>query len=267
MRERGVPSGDQVVVVTGAAQGIGAATLAAFAESGATVAALDANATALTATVASLAAGGNAVTAFPVDVTDESALTAVVADVERKLGPIEVLVNGAGVLRTGAAADMSTADWAALFAVNATGVFLASTTVARYMIPRRSGAIVTISSNAGAVPRAGMAGYAASKAAATMFTKSLGLELARHGIRCNVVAPGSTDTPMLRGMWPENRDPGEAIADLVAGSPTDHKGGIPLEKIALPRDIAAAVLFLASAEAGHITMQELLVDGGAALGG
>ncbi|MEU3274370.1 2,3-dihydro-2,3-dihydroxybenzoate dehydrogenase [Saccharomonospora sp. NPDC006951] len=267
MRERREQAGDQVVVVTGAAQGIGAATLAAFAGSGATVAALDANVTALIATVDSLRAEGKAVTAFPVDVTDENAVTAVVADVERTLGPIGVLVNGAGVLRTGTAAGMSTADWAALFAVNATGVFLASTTVARHMIPRGSGAIVTISSNAGAVPRAGMAGYAASKAAATMFTKSLGLELARHNIRCNVVAPGSTDTPMLRGMWPEGSDHDEAVARLVAGSPADHKGGIPLAKIARPRDIASAVLFLASAEAGHITMQELLVDGGAALGG
>lgn len=115
---------------------------------------------------------------------------------------------------------------------------------------------------AAGVPRAGMAAYAASKAAATMFTKSLGLEVARHGIRCNVVAPGSTDTPMLSSMWTDPSGPRRTIE----GSPEDFRLGIPLGKLATPSDIAEAVAFLLSDQASHITLHALTVDGGAALG-
>jgi 2,3-dihydro-2,3-dihydroxybenzoate dehydrogenase len=129
------------------------------------------------------------------------------------------------------------------------------------MITRRRGAIVTVTSNAAGVPRAGMAAYAASKAAAAHFTRCLGLELAAHGIRCNVVAPGSTDTPMQRSLWnEETRD-----APVIAGDPATYRTGIPLGRIATPEDIADAVLFLASERARHITLHDLYVDGGATL--
>ena len=250
----------EVVVVTGAARGIGAAVLQAFAAHDKTVVALDADEHTLRETAGKLQADGHDVHAQRLDVTDAGAVEVAVAAVEREHGPIATLVNGAGVLKTGPVIEMPDSDWANLFAVNSTGVFLMSRAVARRMIPRRAGSIVTISSNAGGVPRVSMAGYAASKAAATMFTKSFGLELARHGIRCNVVAPGSTDTPMLRAL-------GATEAELIAGSPEAYKTGIPLGRIARPADIAGAVVFLASPAAGHITMQELYVDGGAALGG
>jgi 2,3-dihydro-2,3-dihydroxybenzoate dehydrogenase len=107
-----------------------------------------------------------------------------------------------------------------------------------------------------------MAAYAASKAAAVMFTKCLGLELAGDGIRCNVVAPGSTDTPMLRGMWAD----GDGAATVLAGSPGAYRVGVPLGRIGAAEDVADAVLFLASDLARHITMHDLYVDGGAALG-
>lgn len=247
-------------MVTGAAQGIGAAVTRAFAQRGRQVAAVDVNKNALVDEVSGLAAEGHPVRDWPVDVTDPAAVEQAVGEIEHELGPIGLLVNGAGVLRTGHVVETSDAEWASMFAVNTTGVFLMSRAIARRMVPRRSGAIVTVSSNAGRVPRAAMAGYAASKAAATMFTKSLGLELAEYGIRCNVVAPGSTDTPMLEGM-------GVADGELISGVPGAFKVGIPLGKIARPVDIAAAVLFLASPAAGHITLQELYVDGGATLGG
>lgn len=248
-------------MVTGAAQGIGARTAQRFAERGGRVAAVDVQASELTDRVGKLAAEGYDVHGFELDVTDRAAVERTVAAVEDTVGPIGTLVNAAGVLRTGAVTALSDDDWDAMFAVNVDGVFALSRAVARRMVPRGSGAIVTVSSNAGGVPRAGMAGYAASKAAVTMFTKSLGLELAPHGVRCNVVAPGSTDTPMLRGMAGFSRE------GLVAGSQETFKVGIPLGKLAEPDDIADAVLFLASDAAGHITMQELFVDGGAALGG
>lgn len=107
-----------------------------------------------------------------------------------------------------------------------------------------------------------MAAYAASKAAAAAFTRCLGLELARHGIRCNVVAPGSTDTPMLTGMYHDT----DAARHSIDGVPADFRVGIPLGKLARPADVADAVAFLLSDRAGHITMHDLVVDGGATLG-
>lgn len=106
-----------------------------------------------------------------------------------------------------------------------------------------------------------MAAYAASKAAATMFVRCLGLELAPSGIRCNIVAPGSTLTPMQTGMWADEN----GAAKVIAGSPESFKSGIPLGKLATPEDVAEAALFLLSARAGHITMTDLYVDGGATL--
>ncbi|MQA98651.1 MAG: SDR family oxidoreductase, partial [Streptosporangiales bacterium] len=121
-----------------------------------------------------------------------------------------------------------------------------------------------VASNAGGVPRSGMAAYAASKAAAAQFTRCLGLEVGAYGIRCNIVAPGSTDTPMLRSLWPDPEDPAGA-AGTIDGDPSAYRVGIPLRRIATPEDVAAAVAFLVSPHSRHITLQELYVDGGAAL--
>jgi 2,3-dihydro-2,3-dihydroxybenzoate dehydrogenase len=252
-----------VVVVTGAAQGIGAAVARAFADLGAIVAAVDLRADVLERRTEALNALGHKVVAYPVDVRDGAAVEDLVDRVERERGPVDVLVNAAGVLRTGPVSGCTDEDWAAVFAVNVTGVFNVSRSVADRMAARNAGTIVTVASNSGGVPRMHMAAYAASKAASVMFTKCLGLELAAHGIRCNVVSPGSTDTPMLRGMW---RSPDDARA-VIDGTPTAYRVGIPLGKLATPQDVADAVVFLASDRAGHITMQDIYVDGGAALGG
>jgi len=252
----------KVALVTGAARGIGAAVARTLAERGATVAAVDADRAGVTSLADELCAAGLRVTGYFGDVTDSSAVDSLVASVEYDLAPIDVLVNVAGILRTGSILDMSDEDWAAMFAVNTTGVFTMSRAVAKSMISRRSGAIVTVASNAGHVPRVGMGGYAPTKAASAMFTKCLGLELAEYGIRCNVVSPGSTDTPMLQGMWADE----SGRQATIDGSLSTFKVGIPLRKLATPADIAAAVAFLASDDAGHITMHDLCVDGGAALG-
>jgi 2,3-dihydro-2,3-dihydroxybenzoate dehydrogenase len=252
----------KVALVTGAARGIGAAVARTLAERGATVAAVDADGAGVTRLADDLTSAGYRVRAYEGDVTDSSAVESLVARVEYDLAPIDVLVNVAGILRTGSILDMSDEDWAAMFAVNTTGVFNASRAVAKSMIARRSGSIVTVASNAGSVPRVGMGGYSPSKAASSMFTKCLGLELAEYGIRCNVVSPGSTDTPMLHGMWADE----SGRQATIDGSLATFKVGIPLRKLATPDDVAAAVAFLASDEASHITMHDLCVDGGAALG-
>ncbi|WP_406504900.1 2,3-dihydro-2,3-dihydroxybenzoate dehydrogenase [Streptomyces sp. NBC_00212] len=253
---------EPLALVTGAAGGIGAAVTRLLAERQLKVAAVDLEGSSIEETVAKMRADGLDVTAFTADVTSSPAVELLVQQVEDELGPIEQLVNAAGVLRQGAAHTLSDEDWAATFAVNTTGVFHTSRTVVNRMIPRGRGAVVTVASNAAGTARAGMAAYAASKAAATAFTKCLGLEVSAHGIRCNVVAPGSTDTPMLRGMHAAD----SAAKKSIAGDPAAFRAGIPLGKVATPHDIAEAVAFLLSDAAGHITMHELTVDGGATLG-
>ncbi|MEV4441599.1 2,3-dihydro-2,3-dihydroxybenzoate dehydrogenase [Streptomyces sp. NPDC049577] len=253
---------NKVALVTGAAGGIGAAVARSLGERGALVAAVDRDADLLQETVEKLAADGLAVEGFACDVTSGRQVIDTVAEIEARLGPVEYLVNSAGVLRVGEVADFTCEDWTAIFAVNVNGVFHLSRAVVQHMIPRKRGAIVTVASNAAGTPRQAMAAYAASKAAASMFTKTLGLEVAKHGIRANVVAPGSTDTPMLSSMW--NDDINEKTT--IEGNPGSYKVGIPLAKIATPKDVADAVAFLLSDQAAHITLHVLTVDGGATLG-
>ncbi|MFJ8471338.1 2,3-dihydro-2,3-dihydroxybenzoate dehydrogenase [Kitasatospora sp. NPDC094011] len=244
-----------VAMVTGARQGIGAAVARALATDGAVVAAVDRN--------AGPAVGSETVRPYVLDVADARAVDDTVELIESQLGSIDVLVNVAGILRAAPVVELSDTDWAETFAVNATGVFHTSRAVGRRMAARGRGAIVTVGSNAAGVPRAGMAAYAASKAAATMFTRCLGLELARSGVRCNVVSPGSTDTQMQRALW--GADAEAAEQRVIDGDLASWRVGIPLGRIAAPDDVAEAVLFLASDRARHITMHDLYVDGGATL--
>lgn len=247
-----------IALVTGAGGGVGAALVTQLRESGCTVIATDVAAPAIVD-----GAGQTPVHAKALDVTDPTAVDALVAWVEAEVGPIGFGINVAGVLQTGTVSETEDAQWRRVFAVNADGVFHVSRALARVMSPRRTGAIVTVSSNAAGVPRHGMAAYAASKAAATMFTRCLGLELAPLGIRCNIVAPGSTVTPMQTAMWVD----GQGAARVIEGSLETYKAGIPLQKLASPEDVANAVMFLLSDQAGHIAMSDVYVDGGATLRG
>lgn len=243
-------------LITGAAGGIGQALAQALLEAGCCVIATDLEAPAGLQV-------GQAGQLHPraLDVTDANAVNMLVDAVEREMGPIEIGVNVAGVLCVNTVAETSDAQWRKVFAVNCDGVFHISRALAQCMTPRKRGSIVTVSSNAAGVPRHAMAAYAASKAAATMFTRCLGLELAPHGIRCNIVAPGSTLTPMQTGMWAD----GQGAQRVIDGMPEVYKSGIPLQKLATPQDIANAVMFLLSDQAGHIAMSDLYVDGGATL--
>lgn len=238
------------VWVTGAGRGIGREVAEQFVAAGAAVVGLD--------------------LAFPeadypyaarlLDIGDAAAVnaccTALLAD-----GGLDVLVNGAGVLRLGPTENLSDQDWHDCMTVNASGVFYLLRALVPHFKAQRCGAIVTIGSNAAHVPRMQMAAYCASKAAVTSLTQTVGLELAPFGVRVNLVSPGSTDTPMLRGMLPDEG----AMARTIAGLPDQFKLGIPLQKIATPAEIANTVLFLASDLASHITLQDLVVDGGATL--
>ncbi|MEU6357083.1 2,3-dihydro-2,3-dihydroxybenzoate dehydrogenase [Streptomyces sp. NPDC047072] len=254
------PTG-RLALVTGAGRGIGAAVTAALVAAGARVLATDVDGEG----VAALAdAWGDKVVARPLDVTDPDAVDVLVAEAEDTLGPLDIAVNVAGILRSSPVEALTDTDWAATFAVNTTGVMHVSRAVARRMTGRGRGSIVTVASNAAGIPRTGMAAYAASKAASVMFTKCLGLEVAAHGVRCNTVSPGSTLTDMQRALWPAG-DEAAAVRRVVEGDLAAHRTGIPLGRVAEPSDVADAVVFLVSDRARHITMHDLYVDGGATL--
>ncbi len=257
----GAGSTPAVAVVTGAAGGIGQAVVRALADTGARVLAADADARGARALSDRLSADGAYVIDACVDVRDPDAVGALVARAEEDLGPVTTAVSVAGVLHPGTVLETDIAAWRDTFAVNVDGPFNLARAAGAVMAPRGAGAIVLVSSNAARVPRMGMAAYASSKAAATMLMRCLGLELAGAGVRCNVVSPGSTDTAMHESLWPD----GSAARRSVDGSPEHFRVGIPLGRIAAPQDIADAVLFLTSDRARHITMQDLVVDGGAAL--
>ncbi|GGF50204.1 2,3-dihydro-2,3-dihydroxybenzoate dehydrogenase [Azorhizobium oxalatiphilum] len=239
------------VLVTGAASGIGRRVAERFLERGAEVVGLD----------VCPAAGDIGFRLELLDLADREAVDGFSTRLQAETPRLDVLVHAAGVLRIGAADALTPEDWDACMGVNVTGAF----NLLRRWIPQfraqRSGAIVNVASNAAHVPRVGMAAYCASKAALVSFSHCVGLELAAYGVRCNVVSPGSTDTPMLQGML---KDPANA-ARLISGLPEQYKLGIPLGKLATPDDVADVVLFLASDQAGHVTLQDVVVDGGATL--
>lgn len=244
----------QIVLVTGAAGGIGAAVSRRMHAAGATVVAVDLASRPLT----ELASAEKGIVPHLADVADPNAATELISTVERQVGPVDVCVHVAGQLSAAPLVELTDRQWRQMFQTNVDGVFHVSRAVAPTMIRRRRGVIITVASNAAGVPRVALAGYAASKAAAVALTRCLGLELATYGIRCNTVCPGSTNTPMLRAT-------GQDPATAIAGTPDQWRLGIPLGRIADPEDVADAVLFLASERARHITMQNLYVDGGASL--
>lgn len=176
--------------------------------------------------------------------------------------PIIGLINAAGILEMGSLLETTEAQWQHNLAVNFMGPALLSQWVAQQMIPHKEGAIVSISSNAALIPRMNMGLYATTKATVSHYFKNLALELAPHGIRCNLVLPGSTLTQMQKQLWTNDQPP----AGIVEGNLEQYRNGIPLRKIAEPEDVVNAILFLLSDQAKQITMHELVVDGGATLG-
>ena len=260
------------VLVTGTAQGIGRRIAERFAEEGAEVIGLDRQApTGLQpgtrgadepSASPSASASTTAFTQLQLDLTDTAAIARVCNDIRQRWDSLDVLVNAAGILRMGGLDTLGADDWQACLDVNVTGPFHLIQQWAPVFKAQRRGAIVNIASNAAVVPRIGMLAYCTSKAAMAAMSQTVALEMAPFGVRCNIVSPGSTNTPMLAGML---GDPA-GQKRLIEGLPEDYKLGIPLGKIATPDDIADAVLFLASEQAGHITMQQIVIDGGATLG-
>jgi 3-oxoacyl-(acyl-carrier-protein) reductase len=240
---------NQVAVVTGAGRGIGHAIAGRLANEGARVACVsrtEANAKKTADEINAMRA--DAAKYYAVDVGDHAAVQKIGAQILQDFGKIDILINNAGMTRDGLAMRMSLEDWDSVINTNLCGAFSFTQAVLRAMVKRRSGRIINISSVSGIMGNAGQTNYAASKAGLIGFTKSLARELAGRNITVNAVAPGFITTDMTAG-----------LSDKV--KETLH-AKIPLGKTGTPEDIANAVAFLASAEAGYITGQTLCVDGG-----
>ncbi|WP_312241475.1 2,3-dihydro-2,3-dihydroxybenzoate dehydrogenase [Pantoea sp.] len=242
----------KIVWVTGAGQGIGYHTALAFHQAGAQVVGFDLR----------FHDQPYPFACRQLDVADAAQVKAVCQALLAEQPRLDVLINGAGILRTGTTDELALEDWQACLAVNAGGAFNLFQQTLPVFRRQRAGAIVTIASNAAHAPRIGMSAYGASKAALRSLCLTVGLEMAPYGVRCNIVSPGSTDTEMQRSLW-HTPDAEQAMID---GFPDQYKLGIPLRKIAKPEEIAANVLFLASDYASHVVLQDIVVDGGATLG-
>ncbi len=257
----------QVVVVTGAASGIGRAAALGFSQQGARVALCDRNASGLAETAAKLPDAEERVQRCELDITDQSQVDQTFDQIARSWGKIDVLVNAAGINKAGASfgsvLDIAEADWDGIMDVNLMGTVFCAQAAARHMMPQRRGRIVNVASVAGAVPRMHMAAYCVSKAGVRMFTKCLALELARYSITVNAVAPGPTETPML-GSAAGDDDPQQREL-MIVGVPEVFRLGVPLGKLGQAEDVASAIQYFASDEAHHLTGVILNVDGMAQL--
>jgi 3-oxoacyl-[acyl-carrier protein] reductase len=250
-----------VVIVTGAAAGIGRATAIRFAEDGARVAAWDVTAAASSGLADEIRAAGGTASVRSVDVTDSTAVSAAVEAVVAEWGRVDVLVNNAGIVRDaqlvkwkdGAVASVMTDEvFDAVIDVNLRGPFFCTRAVAPHMIRQHAGVILTASSVVGLYGNFGQTNYAATKAAVINMTRTWARELGRYGIRVNAVAPGFIGTEILRAM------PQKVLDGMI--------GHTPLGRMGEPRDIAEAYAWLASDRAAFVHGTVLSVDGGLVLG-
>jgi 2-hydroxycyclohexanecarboxyl-CoA dehydrogenase len=242
----------KTALVTGAGRGIGAAIAEALAAGGAAVAVCDLDGAAAVKTAAGLTERhGRPAAGLPADIADSAAVHAAVSRAEAELGPIDILVNNAGIDAIERFVDSTEETWDRIIAVNLRGTITVTRAVLDSMIERGGGRIIHIASDAGRVGSSGEVVYSATKGGIIAFGKALAREVARDRITVNSVCPGPTDTALL---------------DQVAAYSQKLRDGlaraIPLRRVGEPADVAAAVAFLASDEAGYITGQTLSVSGG-----
>ncbi|MFN8220598.1 MAG: 3-oxoacyl-[acyl-carrier-protein] reductase [Fimbriimonadales bacterium] len=242
---------EKVVVVTGASRGIGREIALAFARQGGTVACVATTEGGAKATSDLIEAEGGNAKPYACDVSKANEVEALFAAVAEDLGVPAVLVNNAGITRDTLMLRMKDEDWDRVIDVNLKGAFLTIRTVSKLMMKARYGRIVNVTSIVGLGGAAGQANYAASKAGLIGLTKTVAKEFGSRGVTCNAVAPGFIETDMTSEL------PEEFKNQVIKTAPAGRLGA--------GADVAAAILFLASEEAGYITGQTLLVDGGLTL--
>jgi 3-oxoacyl-[acyl-carrier protein] reductase len=243
---------DKVTIVTGAAKGIGRGIAGVFAAEGATLYIADIDEAAGKETAARLSAVGGTAEFLSVDVTDQASCESAVRCVLDTHGRLDVLVSNAGIYPQAFLAEMTEADWDRVFGINVKGMFFMVKAVLPGMRARNYGRIVLTSSVTGPITGyPGWAHYGATKAAMLGFMRSAAIEIAQQGVTINAVMPGNIMTEGMEGM-------GQEYIDALAAS-------IPMKKLGTPEDIGNAMLFLASDEAGYITGQTIVVDGGQVL--
>ncbi len=243
---------DKVALVTGASQGIGRATALALAEAGAKVAVAARNTENLASLASGIAGAGGEALAVPMDVADGAQVKAGFQQLLAKFGRLDILVNNAAITRDTLALRMKLEDWDAVLRTNLTGAHLCIQQALGAMLKQRAGRIINITSVVAETGNAGQANYVASKAGLIGLTRAIAVEVASRNITVNAVAPGFIVTPMTDVLSQEIKDKMKSL--------------IPLGRMGSDRDVAAAIVFLASDEAGYITGQVLDVNGGLHMG-
>jgi len=239
---------NRTAFITGASRGIGRACALALAEAGCRVAVAARNAKLLDELAAEVRAKGREAYAVTINMADAASIKEAFTKAAKELGPVSILVNNAGITRDGLALRMKKEDWDEVIGTNLTGSFLAIQQVLQHMLRDRWGRIINISSVVGEMGNPGQANYVASKAGIIGLTKAIAQEMGSRNITVNAVAPGFIETDMTQGLSQELKD------NMI--------GHVALKRIGRAEDVAAAVRFLASDEAGYITGHVLNVNGG-----
>ena len=243
---------DKVALVTGASQGIGRATSLFLAQAGAKIAAAARSSEKLASLVAEIESAGGSALAVPIDVADAGQVKAGFQQLLAKFGRLDILVNNAAITRDTLSLRMKLDDWDAVLRTNLTGAHLCIQQALGAMLKQRSGRIINITSVVAETGNAGQSNYVASKAGLMGLTRAIAVEVASRNITVNAIAPGFIETPMTDALSAELKDKMKSL--------------IPLGRFGADREVAAAIAFLASEEAGYITGQVLDVNGGLHMG-